>query len=109
MHPTRDLAAQGCGNCVAALVAPVASAVTPNLLMLAYRVGGRTRLTGIVAAVVILIVGVLLSDAMAAVPNAVLSAVLLAVGVMMFDAWSFQLLGQVMRQVLAARLAACAL
>ena len=98
VHPTRDLTAQGCGNCVSALVAPVASAVTPNLLVVAYRVGGRSRLTGIVAAAVILIVGVLLSDVMAAVPNAVLSAVLLAVGVMMFDTWSFRLLGQVIRK-----------
>ena len=98
VHPMRDLTAQGCGNCVSALIAPIASAVTPNLLITAYRVGGRTRLTGIAAAAVILIVGVLLSDVMAAVPNAVLSAVLLAVGVTMFDAWSFQLLGQVMRK-----------
>ena len=98
VHPMRDLAAQGCGNCVSALIAPIASAVTPNLLAMAYRVGGRTRVTGITAAVVILIVGVLLSDAMAAVPNAVLSAVLLAVGVMMFDAWSLRLLGQVTRK-----------
>jgi len=98
VHPTRDLVAQGCGNCVSAVVAPVASAVTPNLLILAYRVGGRTRLTGITAAVVILIIGVLLSNAMAAVPNAVLSAVLLAVGATMFDGWSFQLFDQVMRK-----------
>jgi CRP-like cAMP-binding protein/anti-anti-sigma regulatory factor len=41
---------------------------------------------------------VLLSDVTASVPNAVLSAVLLAVGVMMFDGWSFQLLGQVLRK-----------
>ena len=98
VHPMRDLAAQGCGNCVSALFVPVASAVTPNLLVTAYRVGGRTRLTGVVAAAVILVVGVLLSDVTAVVPNAVLSAVLLAVGVMMFDAWSFRLLGQVMRK-----------
>jgi sulfate permease, SulP family len=98
VHPMRDLAAQGCGNCISALVAPVASTVAPNLLVTAYRVGGRTRLTGVVAAAVILIVGVLLSDAMAAVPNAVLSAALLSVGVMMFDTWSFRLLGQVMRR-----------
>jgi SulP family sulfate permease len=98
VHPVRDLAAQGCGNCVSALVAPIASAVTPNLAVAAYRAGGRTRVTGIIAAAVILIVGVLFSDAMAEVPNAVLSAILLAVGVMMFDAWSFQLLGQVVRK-----------
>ncbi len=98
VRPVRDLAAQGCGNCVAALVAPVASAVTPNLALAAYRVGGRTRLTGIIAAAFILIVGVLFSDAVAAVPNAVLSAILLGVGIMMFDRWSFRLLGQVVRK-----------
>ena len=98
VHPMRDLAAQGCGNCVSALFVPVASAVTPNLLVTAYRAGGRTRLTGLVAAAVIFVVGVLLSDVTAVVPNAVLSAVLLAVGVMMFDGWSFRLLGQVMRK-----------
>lgn len=97
VHPRRDLAAQGFGNCIAALVAPVASAVTPNLMRPAYRAGGRTRLTGIAAAAVILIVGVVFSDVTALVPNAVLSAVLLAVGIMMFDAWSFQLLGRVLR------------
>lgn len=98
VRPVRDLVAQGCGNCVAALVAPVASAVTPNLALAAYRVGGRTRLTGIVAAAVILIVGVLFSDAVAAVPNAVLSAVLLAIGITIFDRWSIRLLGQVVRK-----------
>jgi SulP family sulfate permease len=98
VRPVRDLAAQGCGNCVSALIAPIASAVTPNLLVAAYRIGGRTRVTGIIAAAVILIVGVLFSDVMAAVPNAVLSAILLAVGIMMFDAWSFRLLGQVVRK-----------
>jgi MFS superfamily sulfate permease-like transporter len=98
VHPRRDLTAQGIGNSIAALVAPVASAVTPNLMRPAYRAGGRTRLTGIIAAAVILIVGVLFSDITASVPNAVLSAVLLAVGIMMFDAWSFQLLGQVLRK-----------
>src|SRR6185437_2169686 len=97
VHPRRDLAAQGFGNCIAALVAPVASAVTPNLMRPSYRAGGRTRLTGIAAAAVILIVGVVCSDVTALVPNAVLSAVLLAVGIMMFDAWSFQLLGRVLR------------
>ena len=98
VRPVRDLAAQGCGNCISALIAPIASAVTPNLLVTAYRIGGRTRVTGIIAAAVILIVGVLFSDVMAAVPNAVLSAILLAVGIMMFDAWSFRLLGQVVRK-----------
>ena len=98
VHPTRDLAAQGFGNCIAALVSSVASAVTPNLMAPAYRAGGRTRLTGITAAAVIFVAGVLLSDVTASVPNAVLSAVLLAVGIMMFDAWSFQLLGQVLRK-----------
>jgi SulP family sulfate permease len=97
VHPTRDLAAQGCGNCATALLTGIASAATPGLLVAAFRARGRTRLTGIMAAVFILVLGVMFSDAIAAIPNSVLSAVLLAMGVMMFDAGSIRLFGEVVR------------
>jgi MFS superfamily sulfate permease-like transporter len=98
IHPIRDLAAQGLGNCAAAFFAPIVSAATPSLQEAGYRAGGRTRLSGIVAAAIILILGVLMSDALAAIPNAALSAVLATIGVMMFDRWSFHLVGQVVRK-----------
>jgi MFS superfamily sulfate permease-like transporter len=98
VHPIRDLAAQGLGNCATAIFAPIMSAATPTLLDANYRAGGRTRLSGIVAAAVILILGVLLSNALAAIPNAALSAVLATMGVMMFDKWSLRLAGQLVKR-----------
>jgi sulfate permease, SulP family len=98
VHPVRDLAAQGIGNCVAAFFAPIVSSATPSLLDAAHRAGGRTRLTGIVAAAIILILGIGLSGALAAVPNAALSAVLITLGAAMLDKWSFRLVGQVARK-----------
>ncbi len=92
VHPTRDLVAQGCGNCAAALFTPIASAATPTLLLAAFRAGGQTQFTGIMASATILIVGVVFSDVIAVVPKAVLSAVLLSIAVMMFDTWSVRLL-----------------
>lgn len=91
VHPVRDLSAQGVGNCAAALLAPIASAGSPAMQSVVFRAGGRTRMTGIVVAAVILIVGVGFSGAVAAVPNAVLSAVLLGTGLAMVDGWSINL------------------
>lgn len=97
VHPVRELAAQGVGNCTAALLAPIASAASPALQIAAYRVGGRTRLTALVAAAITLIVGLGFSGAIAAVPNAVLSAVLLGTGIMMVDTWSIKLVSRLLR------------
>ena len=98
VHPIRDLAAQGIGNCATAFFAPIISAATPSLLEPAYRAGGRTRLSGIVAAAIILILGVFLTNALAAIPNVALSAVLATMGITMFDKWSLRLAGQVAKR-----------
>lgn len=97
VHPVRELVAQGLGNCAAALLAPISSAASPSLAGSAYRAGGRTRLTGLLASAFILVVGVAFSGAIAAVPNAVLAAVLLATGVTMLDVWSLRLIGDFIR------------
>ena len=97
IHPARDLAAQGCGNCATALFAAIASSGTTSLLATAYRAGGRTRLTGLVASSVILLIGLVLSRAIAAIPGAIVSGVLLSIGISMFDAGSFRLFREVVR------------
>ena len=90
-HPVRDLAAQGISNTATALLAPVANSASPALLTLAYRCGGRTRATGLVAAAAVLLIGVVGSDILAQVPTIVLSATLIATGIVMIDAWSVRL------------------
>jgi MFS superfamily sulfate permease-like transporter len=98
IRPVRDLSAQGLSNCAASLIAPIASSVTPTLTVTAYQAGGRSRVTGLTASAVILILGLVFSGAVAAVPHAVLAALLCAMGVAMVDAWSLRLLGQVVRK-----------
>ncbi|HZL31906.1 MAG TPA: SulP family inorganic anion transporter [Pseudolabrys sp.] len=98
VHPVRELAAQGLGNCAAALLAPISSASSPSLTVAAYRAGGRTRLSGLFASAFILVVGVAFSGAVAAVPNGVLAAVLLAIGVTMIDSWSLRLFSRLLRK-----------
>lgn len=97
VHPVRELSAQGVGNCAAAILAPIPSAASPGMQAVAFRSGGRTRLTGLVAAAVILTVGIGFSDAVAVVPHAVLSAVLVGTGLAMIDMWSIRLLSRIVR------------
>ena len=99
VHPVRELAAQGIGNCAAALLAPISSAASPALHAAAFRAGGRTRLSGLVASAVILVVGVGFSGAIAAVPNAPLAAVLLGTGIAMVDRWSMKLVSRLVRNI----------
>jgi len=90
-HPVRDLAAQGVANTATALLAPVANSASPALLSLAFRSGGRTRTTGLLAALTVLLIGLFGSGALAQVPTIVLSATLIATGLSMIDAWSVRL------------------
>jgi MFS superfamily sulfate permease-like transporter/CRP-like cAMP-binding protein len=90
-HPVRELAAQGVANAVTSFFAPVAGSISPALLTIAYRNGGRTRITALIAAAVVLAVGIGCSGALAQVPTVVLSAVLIATGVTMIDGWSIRL------------------
>ena len=92
MSPVRDLVAQGIGNCAAAIVGGVTSAVAPSPTMAAYRVGGRTRLTPISSALILLALSVFLPNYLAGIPSAVLSGILLATGILLFDPWAFQLI-----------------
>ncbi len=97
VHPVRELSAQGIANCAAAVLAPIASAGSPAMQNVAFRAGGRTRMTGLVAAAVILVVGVGFSGAVAAVPNAVLAAVLLGTALAMVDDWSIGLVARLVQ------------
>lgn len=97
IRPVRDLAAQGLANCGSALAGGIYSAASPPQSMAAYRSGGRTRWTGVTSALVILVLGGVFSPVLSAIPGAVLSGILLAMGFLLFDRWSLNLLGAVLR------------
>jgi SulP family sulfate permease len=103
MSPVRDLVAQGIGNWAAAIGGGVTSAVAPSPTIAAYRIGGRTRLTPISSALILLALIVFLPNYLAGIPSAVLSGILLAVGILLFDRWVFQLVSDLRREPLPAK------
>lgn len=98
IHPVRDLSAQGISNCAAALVGGVGGSAIPSALLIAYRLGGRTRMTGIVAGLGLIVAMFFLSGVLAALPRVVFIAVLLVIGVILFDRWNLQLITDVLRK-----------
>jgi sulfate permease, SulP family len=90
-RPPRDLIAQGVGNCAAALAGGLAAVPPPMLTTLAFRSGGRTRVTPIAAGMLILLATLFLPSALALIPLAVLSGILVSIGYQLFDRWSIRL------------------
>ncbi|CAN5185155.1 hypothetical protein BH11PSE4_BH11PSE4_38680 [soil metagenome] len=92
IHPVRDLAAQGIDNAAAALGGGIGGSAIPSVILLAYRMGGRTRWTGVFVAVSLMVITFLLSSVLAQIPRAVFMGLLLVIGIVLFDRWNLQLL-----------------
>jgi sulfate permease, SulP family len=92
IHPVRDLVAQGVGNCIASVTGALATQLSPNVVLNAYRTGGRTLVTPLLAAAVLLFLMVAMSPALAAIPVVVLQGTVMANGIASFDRWSLRLL-----------------
>jgi sulfate permease, SulP family len=92
IHPVRDLVAQGIGNCIAACTGALATQLSPNVVLNAYRTGGRTLAMPLVGGAVLLFMVLAMSPALAAIPVVVLQATVLANGISSFDRWSLRLL-----------------
>ncbi|HZB93411.1 MAG TPA: SulP family inorganic anion transporter [Stellaceae bacterium] len=88
----RDVFGQGVGNFAAALVGGIAAAASSSQLTANYEAGGRSRLSVLSAAVMLLAVQAGLRPLWSAVPAIAIWAVLLAIAVLLFDPWSMRLL-----------------
>lgn len=98
VHPVRDLSAQGISNCAAAIVGGVGGSAIPSALLIAFRLGGRTRFTGIVAGLTLIVATFFFSGLLAELPRVVFVGVLLVIGVILFDRWNLQLISDVLRK-----------
>lgn len=98
IHPVRDLSAQGIANCAAALVGGVGGSAIPSALLIAFRLGGRTRFTGVIAGLSLIVATFFLSGLIAELPRVVFVGVLLVIGVILFDRWNLQLIADVFRK-----------
>ena len=84
----RELIGQGIGNAVAGLFGGTASAGATMRTVVNIRTGGKTRLSGMIHAMVLLAIVLGLSPLAAQIPHAVLGGILVKVGLDIID-WSY--------------------
>ena len=93
----RELIGQGIGNMAAALIGGLPGAGANIRTIVNIKAGGRTRLSGIIHGLFLLAVLLGLSEAVALIPNAVLSGILVAAGVSCIDLRGFGHIAKVPR------------
>ena len=100
--PRRNLAGQGASNMVSALTGGLAVTSSIGFSITNYESGGRTRLSTVSVALVLLIAAILAPSLIGGLPIVVLAAILLSISWKMWDRWVLALL----RDMVWARLAA---
>ena len=83
--PNRELATQGLANVVASSIGGMRGDETMGASLVNLSSGARTRISGIVEGVLVLVVALLLGSFVAWIPIATLSGILIVVGLRMID------------------------
>lgn len=84
-NPNRELIGQGIGNSIAALFGGLPGAGATIRTVVNINSGGTTKLSGMVAAIVLLIITLLLAPVASQIPAAVLAGILITVGIGVMD------------------------
>lgn len=84
-NPNKELVGQGIGNSVAALFGGIPGAGATIRTVVNIQAGGKTRLSGMIAGVLLLIVLLALGPVAAQIPAAVLAGILITVGIGVMD------------------------
>jgi sulfate permease, SulP family len=93
---SRDVFGQGVGNLASALFGGVAAAASSAQLTANYEAGGRSRLSVVTAATLLIAVRALMAPAWGLVPAMVVWAILIAIAITLFDVWSLRALREVL-------------
>jgi sulfate permease, SulP family len=83
--PNKELVGQGIGNSIAAIFGGIPGAGATIRTVVNIQSGGKTRLSGMVAAIVLLIILLILSPIASQIPAAVLAGILVTVGIGVMD------------------------
>ncbi len=84
-NPNQELVGQGIGNSVAALFGGIPGAGATIRTVVNINAGGKTRLSGMVAAILLLLTLLLLGPVASRIPAAVLAGILITVGIVVMD------------------------
>ncbi|WP_350293266.1 SulP family inorganic anion transporter [uncultured Croceitalea sp.] len=83
--PNKELVGQGIGNSIAALFGGIPGAGATIRTVINIKSGGKTRLSGMIAAVLLLIILLALGPVASQIPAAVLAGILITVGIGVMD------------------------
>ncbi len=84
-NPNRELVGQGIGNSIAAIFGGIPGAGATIRTVVNINAGGKTRLSGMIAGLLLLFTLLLLSPVASRIPAAVLSGILITVGIAVMD------------------------
>ncbi len=83
--PNKELIGQGIGNIIGSLFGGIPGAGSTTRTMVNIEAGGKTRLSGMVSGLFLLVVLLILSPVASLIPVAVLSGVLISIGISVID------------------------
>lgn len=83
--PNKELVGQGIGNSIAALFGGIPGAGATIRTVINIKSGGKTRLSGMIAAVLLLVILLALGPVASQIPAAVLAGILITVGIGVMD------------------------
>ena len=95
--PNRELIGQGIGNSISALYGGIPGAGATIRTVVNIQSGGKTKLSGMVAALVLLIILLLLAPIASQIPAAVLAGILITVGIGVMDYRGLRALSKIPR------------
>ncbi|PTM11767.1 MAG: sodium-independent anion transporter [Bacteroidetes bacterium] len=84
-NPNKELIGQGIGNSIASIFGGLPGAGATIRTVVNINAGGKTKLSGMIAGVILLIIMLALSDIASKIPAAVLAGILITVGIGVMD------------------------
>ena len=96
-NSNRELAGQGIGNIISSFFGGISGAGAAPEALENFKAGGRTRLSGMMCSLFILLIVMGLRQLIGKIPLAVIAGILIAVGIELFDSWTFNLIGKLAR------------
>jgi len=84
-RPNKELVGQGIGNCIAAIFSGLPGAGATIRTVVNINSGGKTKLSGLVAGILLLVILLTLGPVASQIPAAVLAGILITVGISVMD------------------------
>ena len=96
-NSNKELVGQGVGNMISSLFGGIAGAGSVPRTLNNFRAGGRTIFSGMASSVIILLTVMLFGRLVGMIPLAAIAGIIISVGFSLFDGWSLNLIGKLVK------------